>query len=111
MGLSWIETRDAAKHLPELRMLHHKDSSRFTPKSECCQDQETLVQNTAPSRQALSLSLFFVLCPVHRWCGREEGKQERRERGITHSLEKLSFFFFVFLGLHPQHMEVPRLEV
>ena len=23
----------------------------------------------------------------------------------------LVFFFFVFLGLHPQHMEVPRLEV
>ena len=37
--------------------------------------------------------------------------QERRRQGRSLSLLFFFFFFFVFLGLHPQHMEIPRLGV
>ena len=31
--------------------------------------------------------------------------------GSVWCVDWLGFFFFAFLGLHPRHMEVPRLEV
>ena len=44
--------------------------------------------------------------------GGEFGKDFIMDTTETKQMKKLDFFFFlVFLGPHPQHMEVPRLGV
>ena len=43
-----------------------------------------------------------------RALGEKDGQGFRLHFPVTHPF---FFFFFVFLGLHPLHMEVPRLRV
>ena len=43
--------------------------------------------------------------------GARGGVAVKVEKSIQILILSFLFFFFVFLGLHPQHMEVPRLGV
>ena len=56
---------------------------------------------------ALFFVVFFCFCWVHLFVLQEQCLQEK----ITLFFVLFLFLFFCFLGLHPQHMEVPKLGV